>query len=194
MINYISKPFKWFFKLEAASGLVLLFAAILALIISNSNLSELYPAISASPIKSEKDLGMIVIDYLQLMQPHVKKQSREQEIAEISRGLKELAKELANSMETVNRLIVPKSEVSEKKAMEILSLRTEYDFKGEVFAPKNTDWTVIYSEEEGLANPCFSRVIFIRPIKNAEDKAIILIKKINFNVIVLLISTIKFKK
>ena len=82
---------------------------------------------------------------------------------------KELAKELANSMETVNRLIVPKSEVSEKKAMEILSLRTEYDFKGEVFAPKNTDWTVIYSEEEGLANPCFSRVIFIRPIKNAED-------------------------
>ncbi len=42
MINYISKPFKWFFKLEAASGLILLFAAIIALIISNSNLSELY--------------------------------------------------------------------------------------------------------------------------------------------------------
>ena len=37
MINYISKPFKWFFKLEAASGLVLLFAAIIALIVSNSN-------------------------------------------------------------------------------------------------------------------------------------------------------------
>ena len=42
MINYISKPFKWFFKLEAASGLVLLFAAIIALIISNSQLSEIY--------------------------------------------------------------------------------------------------------------------------------------------------------
>ncbi len=42
MINYISKPFKWFFKLEAASGLVLLFAAIIALIISNSNLSDYY--------------------------------------------------------------------------------------------------------------------------------------------------------
>ena len=42
MINYISKPFKWFFKLEAASGLVLLFAAIVALVISNSNLAELY--------------------------------------------------------------------------------------------------------------------------------------------------------
>ena len=42
MINYLSQPFKWFFKLEAASGLVLLFAAIVALVISNSNLSELY--------------------------------------------------------------------------------------------------------------------------------------------------------
>ncbi len=42
MINYISKPFKWFFRLEAASGLVLLFAAVIALIISNSNLSQLY--------------------------------------------------------------------------------------------------------------------------------------------------------
>jgi NhaA family Na+:H+ antiporter len=42
MINYISKPFKWFFKLEAASGLVLLISAILALMISNSYLSEIY--------------------------------------------------------------------------------------------------------------------------------------------------------
>ena len=42
MIQVISKSFKWFFKLEAASGLILLFAAILALVISNSNLSNYY--------------------------------------------------------------------------------------------------------------------------------------------------------
>ncbi len=42
MIQQITKPFKYFFKLEAASGLVLLFAAILALIISNGNFSEIY--------------------------------------------------------------------------------------------------------------------------------------------------------
>ena len=42
MINYLSQPFKWFFKLEAASGLVLLFSAVVALIISNSELSNLY--------------------------------------------------------------------------------------------------------------------------------------------------------
>jgi len=42
MIVYLTKPFKWFFKLEAASGLMLLIAAIIALIISNSNLSSSY--------------------------------------------------------------------------------------------------------------------------------------------------------
>ena len=42
MINYITTPFKWFFKLEAASGLMLLIFAIIALIISNTNLSDLY--------------------------------------------------------------------------------------------------------------------------------------------------------
>ena len=42
MIQHISKPFKWFFKLEAASGLVLLFAAIIALFVSNSELASIY--------------------------------------------------------------------------------------------------------------------------------------------------------
>ena len=51
MIQYISKPFKWFFKLEAASGLVLLFAAVIALIISNSDLSIAYFDILNSYLK-----------------------------------------------------------------------------------------------------------------------------------------------
>ena len=51
MIQYISKPFKWFFKLEAASGLVLLFAAVIALIISNSDLSNAYFDILNSYLK-----------------------------------------------------------------------------------------------------------------------------------------------
>ena len=42
MISYITAPFKWFFKLEAASGLVLLIGAAAALTISNSDLSEYY--------------------------------------------------------------------------------------------------------------------------------------------------------
>ncbi len=42
MIQIITQSFKRFFKLEAASGLVLLFSAIVALIISNSELSNFY--------------------------------------------------------------------------------------------------------------------------------------------------------
>ena len=42
MIQQITKPFKFFFKLESSSGLVLLFAAILALFISNGALSDQY--------------------------------------------------------------------------------------------------------------------------------------------------------
>ena len=42
MISYIKTPFKWFFKLEAASGLLLLISAILALLISNSSFSHIY--------------------------------------------------------------------------------------------------------------------------------------------------------
>jgi len=42
MIRYLSAPFKWFFKLEAASGLLLLISTIVALILSNSDYSYLY--------------------------------------------------------------------------------------------------------------------------------------------------------
>ena len=42
MIQYISKSFKWFFKLEAASGLVLLFSAVLALILPSVHSALLY--------------------------------------------------------------------------------------------------------------------------------------------------------
>ena len=42
MINYITGPFKWFFRLEAASGLLLLIAAMVALLFSNTNLSDFY--------------------------------------------------------------------------------------------------------------------------------------------------------
>jgi len=42
MLRYLSSPFNWFFKLEAASGLMLLLSAIVALIVSNSSISSLY--------------------------------------------------------------------------------------------------------------------------------------------------------
>ncbi len=48
----------------------------------------------ARRLKTEHDIGLIVIDYLQLMRGRSNVQSREQEISEISRSLKAMAKEL----------------------------------------------------------------------------------------------------
>jgi len=55
MIRYLTSPFKWFFKLEASSGLVLLIAAIVALIFSNTNLSSYYFNVLETHIKIGTD-------------------------------------------------------------------------------------------------------------------------------------------
>lgn len=59
------------------------------------------PGISISELRSkcrkyklEHNLGMVIIDYLQLMSGSKRTQSREQEISEISRSLKALAREI----------------------------------------------------------------------------------------------------
>ncbi len=45
-------------------------------------------------LKTEHDIGLVVVDYLQLMQGRSSAERREQEISEISRSLKAMAKEL----------------------------------------------------------------------------------------------------
>lgn len=45
-------------------------------------------------LKNQRGLGLVVIDYVQLMSTHTKTTFREQQVAEISRGLKQLSKEL----------------------------------------------------------------------------------------------------
>ena len=58
----------------------------------------------ARRLKSQHDLGLIIIDYLQLMSSHRRVDSRQQEIAEISRSLKLLAKELDIPVIAVSQL------------------------------------------------------------------------------------------
>ena len=73
-----------------------------ARIIGNSNLViDDTSAISVSELRSkcrklklEKNLGLVIIDYLQLMTGSKKSESRQQEISEISRSLKSLAREI----------------------------------------------------------------------------------------------------
>ncbi len=71
-------------------------------VIGNSNLIiDDTPGISMTELRSkcrkyklEHDLGIIIIDYLQLMTAGSRSESRQQEISEISRSLKALAREL----------------------------------------------------------------------------------------------------
>jgi replicative DNA helicase len=60
------------------------------------------PGLSAAELRAkcrkaklEKNIGLVIVDYLQLMESKSKNSSRQQEISEISRSLKILAKELS---------------------------------------------------------------------------------------------------
>ena len=59
-----------------------------------ANLSVLEARAKARRIRAEHGLELVVIDYLQLMQGRWRAENRQQEISEISRSLKALAKEL----------------------------------------------------------------------------------------------------
>jgi replicative DNA helicase len=60
----------------------------------SASMSVLEMRAKARRLRNECDLGLIVVDYMQLMRGSGKIESRQQEISEISRGLKALAKEL----------------------------------------------------------------------------------------------------
>ena len=58
----------------------------------------------ARRLKADQGLGMVIIDYLQLMKGRARVESRQQEISEISRSLKAVAKELNIPVIAVSQL------------------------------------------------------------------------------------------
>ena len=80
----------------------------------------------------------------------------------------DFSKALAISMDEVLKRI-PKDPVSADEAITIVNIRSEYSFSGRVFSSKGTEWTVIYSEETGLAEACYSRTIFVRPVESLSE-------------------------
>jgi replicative DNA helicase len=76
----------------------------------------------ARRLKAEADLGLIVVDYLQLMQGPANSESRQQEVSMISRGLKSLAKELSVPVVALSQLSrAPEQRAGEDKGRPQLS-------------------------------------------------------------------------
>src|SRR5262245_7783026 len=61
-------------------------------------------AARARRLKREKHIGMLVIDYLQLVEPSRRAENRVQEISEVTKGLKALAKELSVPVMALSQL------------------------------------------------------------------------------------------
>lgn len=58
----------------------------------------------ARRLKFEQNLGLVIVDYLQLMRSHSRSENRQQEISEISRSLKAMARELELPVIAVSQL------------------------------------------------------------------------------------------
>ncbi len=60
----------------------------------SSNLSVIEMRAKARKLKAEQGLGLIIVDYIQLLQSYKRSENRTQELSEIARAIKSLAKEL----------------------------------------------------------------------------------------------------
>ncbi|MGA9836660.1 MAG: replicative DNA helicase [Gemmatimonadaceae bacterium] len=78
----------------------------------------------ARRLKVEANIGLVIVDYLQLMSGPTNAESRQQEVSQISRGLKALAKELGVPVVALSQLSrAPELRTGENKRPQLSDLR-----------------------------------------------------------------------
>ncbi len=66
-------------------------------------------------------------------------------------------------------LQIPKPSISAEQTSAIHSARGIYDFKGRVWGSNSMSWTVLYSDENELSSPVYSRVLMVHPVDHIND-------------------------
>ncbi len=102
----------------------------------------------ARRLKAEHNLSLIIVDYLQLMRGRADVNSREQEISDISRSLKGLAKELKIPVVALSQLSRAVESRPEKKKRPILA-----DLRESGAIEQDAD-VVIFIYREEVYDPC----------------------------------------
>jgi replicative DNA helicase len=128
-----------------------------------SSISVLDLKAKARRLKREFGIGLLIIDYLQLIQAGIRVDNREQEIAYISRQLKALAKDLDIPVVVLSQLSRPQKGQEEKRPV-LSDLREsgaiEQDADVVIFIHKETEGTT----DEG--KPMFKHELVIAKQRN----------------------------
>lgn len=113
------------------------------------SLSAMEVRAKARRLKMDKNIGLIVIDYLQLMQGRADAERRDLEISEISRGLKALAKEInlpVLALSQLNRMLEQRndkrprlSDLRESGALEQDADVVAFIYRDEVYNKEDTN-------------------------------------------------------
>lgn len=64
---------------------------------------------------------------------------------------------------------IPKPPVSPEQVSAVHSVRGVYDFKGKVWGSDTMSWTILYSEENELCKPVYSRTLMVHPVEHIND-------------------------
>jgi replicative DNA helicase len=127
-------------------------------------------------LQAEHGLGLVIVDYMQLMRPSKKAENRQQEISEISRSLKGLARELnvpvvalsqlSRAVEQRQKQIPQLSDLRESGAIEqdadiVMFLYSDPE------DPENTIQLIVAKQRNGPTG--MIRLFFSREICRFED-------------------------